>query len=289
MLSNLLFSIRRALFVQPAALTRGVVQRRISRVFGTKAPANSDQHENIHPIDAHYGIDTGGVIKPSALRGNSKSDLFSVGYGGSQPSIVRRTLEMLPDLDSTIFIDIGCGKGRPLVVASEYPFRRIIGVELAASLCDTARANAARIAALHPERTPIEICEQDALQFVFPDGNLVLFIFHPFFDALFKPLVARIAAHAAQPGNRVLVIYINPACAWAFDELPAFSRVFAGNLGFDASESGAREFATSADSVAIWQTQSDAMVAPWPGADASITISKGYVAVVGDGNVTAER
>ena len=39
------------------------------------------------------------------------------------------------------FVDLGSGKGRTLLMASDYPFRRIIGVELLPSLHQIAQEN----------------------------------------------------------------------------------------------------------------------------------------------------
>ena len=58
---------------------------------------------------------------------------------GSQPTIIRRALDTLGDIAGYTFIDIGCGKGRPLVVASEYPFARILGCDISAELVKTAK------------------------------------------------------------------------------------------------------------------------------------------------------
>jgi tRNA1(Val) A37 N6-methylase TrmN6 len=72
---------------------------------------------------------------------------------------MRRAIQSCPDLSKASFVDLGCGKGLPLVVATEYPFQRVLGVELAPELCVVARHNAERLKTLHPERTPIEIVE----------------------------------------------------------------------------------------------------------------------------------
>lgn len=279
------FALRRALFVQPIGLTTDIVKNRVKRAFRRSTPVQMVDHDSRHPIDLQYDIDTSGIIKPGALRAGSKSDIFSVGYGGSQPSLIRHAIAMLADIDRATFIDFGCGKGRPLIVASEYPFERIIGVELAASLCATATKNATHIAKLYPARTAIEIVEADALKFTLPAGYVVVFIFHPFFDALFKPLAQKFAEHGARPGNKTIIIYINPACASAFDALPGFSRVFAANLRYHTSEMGAQTGAPKSDSIAIWQSKTANMIAPRPDANAPIGTTNGFVAVVGDGHV----
>jgi SAM-dependent methyltransferase len=39
------------------------------------------------------------------------------------------------------FVDIGCGKGRALILASQYHFRNLLGVEYSAHLCQAAEEN----------------------------------------------------------------------------------------------------------------------------------------------------
>jgi predicted RNA methylase len=41
----------------------------------------------------------------------------------------------------TTFVDIGSGKGRALIIAAEYAFKRIIGVEYSPSLATICRRN----------------------------------------------------------------------------------------------------------------------------------------------------
>ena len=40
-----------------------------------------------------------------------------------------------------IFVDFGCGKGRVLLIASQYKFNKIIGIEFSPELVDIARSN----------------------------------------------------------------------------------------------------------------------------------------------------
>jgi tRNA G46 methylase TrmB len=49
-----------------------------------------------------------------------------------RPNTARRVLRSLPlrDHSDYTFVDLGSGKGRMLLIASEFPFRRIVGVEM---------------------------------------------------------------------------------------------------------------------------------------------------------------
>jgi methylase of polypeptide subunit release factors len=49
------------------------------------------------------------------------------------------------------FIDLGSGKGRALVLALSYPFRRVVGVEFALELHRVAEANLISLAATGTE------------------------------------------------------------------------------------------------------------------------------------------
>ena len=115
-----------------------------------------------HPFDRSHGIDTSGFIPASECANGDLPAAQINFYSGSQPSIVRAALASLPEHARYAFVDIGCGKGRPLVVASEFGFERVLGVELAPHIAHIARTNAAAIAAQHPDRTPIKILVGDA-------------------------------------------------------------------------------------------------------------------------------
>src|SRR5688572_21174130 len=114
--------------------------------------------ERRHPFDVAHGLDTSGYL-PAAQCAPGDAAMASeiTCYGGSQPSIVRAVLARLPVREQYAFVDLGCGKGRPLAVASEFPFRRIVGIEIAPELAAVARSNAAILASRHPDRRPIEI------------------------------------------------------------------------------------------------------------------------------------
>jgi len=52
-----------------------------------------------------------------------------------------------------VFVDFGAGKGRALLMAAQYPFKRVVGIEISEALCREARRNVARWRAHSPART----------------------------------------------------------------------------------------------------------------------------------------
>jgi SAM-dependent methyltransferase len=83
------------------------------------------------------------------------------------------------------FIDLGSGKGRSLLMASDYPFRRIVGVEYLPDLHRIAEGNIARYSSEKQQCREIHSICQDARDFEFPAEPTVLYLFNPFPEPVF--------------------------------------------------------------------------------------------------------
>jgi SAM-dependent methyltransferase len=180
-------------------------------------------------------------------------------------------LTTLPRLEECTFIDLGCGKGRPMLVASEFPFRDIIGVELSPKLAEVARKNAAIIARRYPDRTPVRVEVGDATAYPMPPGDVVLFIYNSFDRELMLKVVQGVEqAVAADPQRSIYVVYCNPAVGACFDESPVLTRRFARMVAYTPEEKGFAE--DTNDAVIVWQGGN--APAPAAPADAKIVIVK---------------
>ncbi len=204
-----------------------------------------------HPVDVQYGIRTSGYI-PSYLLNESprKSQVWGC-YAGSQPSVIRRVLALLPDHEETSFLDLGCGKGRVLAVASEFPFREVIGVELSDTVAAMAEANMNVLRRRYPQRCEIRVVTGDAIKYPLPDSPLVIFLYNPFDEAVFKPLLQRIEETLEKRDQRISIVYYHPLCGALLDASPWFKRVHALSLRCSEEEEG---FAPDIiDTVVMWQ------------------------------------
>lgn len=84
------------------------------------------------------------------------------------------------------FVDLGCGKGRGLILAHEAGFRNLSGVEFSPALCKIARKNLQ-----HCGIQANVICA-DATQFVFPNEPAVVFMYNPFGPSIMQKVLANI-------------------------------------------------------------------------------------------------
>lgn len=228
-----------------------------------------------HPIDRQYGIETSRRVRRFRMRtGNPTADQSNVGYVGSQPSIVRACLDLLPDLTGATFFDLGCGKGRILSVATEYPFKAIVGMELSKVVFRTAARNAALISKHFPDRVPIQVLNENAIRPPLPQsGTAVVFLYNPFHGDVTAQLLASLEDHMkSNPGLKVFIVYYNPVQAALFDASKMFSRHYAALHHFSNEEQQSSPFGNNYDSVVIWQSQSEPMAPALAGADRYVEV-----------------
>jgi SAM-dependent methyltransferase len=149
--------------------------------------------------------------------------VFHSEYQPTDPYFFREMMEALEqqarvDLPSFTFIDIGSGKGRVLLMASDYAFHRIIGVELIPALHRIAQDNLGRY------RSDTQLCFAlesvccDATEFVFPAEPLVVFLFHSLPEAPLRKMISQLENSLRESPRRAFVMYHNPVLEHALSE-----------------------------------------------------------------------
>jgi SAM-dependent methyltransferase len=251
-------------------IRRPSIRERLQKVPGATLLYGSGWDRR-HPFDRLNGTDTSGQVSPDMLPVHEAARMHANAYGGSQPNVLRLALAALPAVDTCTFVDLGCGKGRPLLVASEFPFRHIVGVELSAPLAEVGRRNAAIMARRHPQRTAIQIVEGDASAFPMPAGDVVLFMYHPFGAELVAKVVAGVEAALATESRAIYVVYYNPVAGHCLDASPVLRRRFARLLPYAEQELGYGPDVD--DAVIIWEGGTD-LSSPVPDAGARIVVGK---------------
>ena len=133
-------------------------------------------------FDAQYGVDTSRT-RSSEWGADINSDSWSegTGYYPTPPGAVRRSVGALPvALEDYVFIDLGSGKGRVPLVASEFPFKQCIGIEYDPSLHEIAKRNFDRFRSEQQRCHDVQSVCHDATTFPFPQSPMVLFFADPF-------------------------------------------------------------------------------------------------------------
>ncbi len=117
-----------------------------------------------------------------------------------------RRIGVRPD---DVFLDIGSGKGRALILAGLYPFRRIIGVEISETLTAAARENIRRVQARLKCRT-IDLVTADAAAYPIPPDVTVVYFFNPFSGEILSQVCRNIRALLLAAPRRLTVVFAEP-------------------------------------------------------------------------------
>lgn len=158
-------------------------------------------------FERRLGVRTSGVFEPDEL------GIAAEGRKGYMPIGWLRLRQILPRRTITtddVFLDIGSGMGRAVLLAATYPFRRVIGIELSPQLVDIARDNIDRC----KERlrcSDIEIVNADAAYYEIPDDVTVIFMYNPVQGEIFAALVRNVLASYDRRPRGLRIVYANPA------------------------------------------------------------------------------
>jgi len=135
-------------------------------------------------------------------------------YQPTEPGLFHEMIEMLQqnglDLSEFTFIDLGSGKGRTLLMASDFPFRRIVGVELLPSLHRIAQENLAHYQNRSQQCRAIQALCGDATAFVFPEEPILLYLFNPFPESGLRKTILNLASSLQSHPRAAYVLYHNP-------------------------------------------------------------------------------
>lgn len=193
----------------------------VARAVRACSPTRLRARQRELAFDRTHGIDTTAPAAISTLGVERERAVHGVEYRASGIDYIHRAIGSLQiDHPRYTFVDLGSGKGRALLIASHFPFRRIIGVEFSEKLNAIARAN---IAAYRPSdqrcRRVESIC-QDAGEFEPPGEPLVIYLYNAFDDVVLRRVADRLGASLAKTPRDVLLLYVNPVHRPVLDPLP---------------------------------------------------------------------
>jgi|ERR1035437_232311 SAM-dependent methyltransferase len=161
--------------------------------------------------DLLYGTDTATEVTQGRLVTNSPRISDAEPYQPTTPAQFERMLEhMTIDYPKFTFLDLGCGKGLALLLASRYRFNNIIGVDFSPVLCDIARKNVKVFEAKMPGGPVIKVIHADAVQYEFPEVPLCLYLFNPFGVSVMESVLQHLSASLAKSPRMCWIVYKNP-------------------------------------------------------------------------------
>jgi SAM-dependent methyltransferase len=162
-------------------------------------------------FDWRHKVRTCGIVSLDRLTIDSDNARHGVFYHPTHPKFLFEVLGALDiDYERYIFIDLGSGKGRVLLVASEFPFREVLGVEFARELHEIACRNLRRYRSPSQKTRNVRSVHGDAIAVEFPVAPLVLFLANPFGPGVLVPVLRRLQESLAAHPRDAIIVYAAP-------------------------------------------------------------------------------
>jgi predicted RNA methylase len=156
--------------------------------------------------DRKYGVDTSGqidLVNVDVVGPNKDNGYASV---STSPSAYAFLSAYFPgDWKEFTFVDVGCGKGRVLMLAALQGFETIIGIEFAPLICQIAEQNLASFSGRPPRDW--SIVNADATTVELPsDAPLLVYCFNPFKAEIWKRFIPVLLKANEAQGNPMCLI-----------------------------------------------------------------------------------
>ena len=189
------------------ALAGSVKTRGVGRTLTRALAFLADKH-----FDFVNGTDTYSSVDVQDCAGDSEVKSHAVFYEPMRVLPLRALFDSLGQgylSSESVLVDFGCGKGRVLMVASEYGVKVARGVEFAAELCAVARANCEAFRLRRRLVTRFDVVHCDAARYSIKSEEDVFFFYHPFDTTVFARVMDNIADSLRSSERRVAIIYFN--------------------------------------------------------------------------------
>jgi len=181
-------------------------------------------HKSNLQFDLRYGVETSLVVPVENLDVFCKEHVSR--YQPINEKLFHQSFARLQiDHSQYAFIDYGSGKGKALILASMFPFRKIIGIEFSSALCSICEHNLGVLCSRKQQRERFEVICADARDYVLPAEPMVLFFYNPFRDVLMEAVILDITDSLRANPRPAWIVYCVPVHAHYLERSGCFDRV----------------------------------------------------------------
>ena len=111
--------------------------------------------------------------------------------------------------DNTSIVDLGCGKGRVMVVAAHFGFISVTGIDFAKELCEQARSNMENVEKKFPDLKWNVICK-NVLSYDITSNDSVFFMFNPFTKDILEKFLQKLEQSLIDTPRKIYFLYASP-------------------------------------------------------------------------------
>ena len=157
-------------------------------------------------FDRKYQVDTLAFVELVDMDIEEEKKPHSSKYQPTQGLPLRKLFKRLNFPPGMVFVDLGCGKGRVLLIASEFGFKEVIGVEHSLFLCKIAAENCKKYQQRQKTKTEFTICHSDVRDYPFKDEEKVFFLYNPFDASIMQSVLESILSSLRRRNRKIWIL-----------------------------------------------------------------------------------
>jgi SAM-dependent methyltransferase len=162
-------------------------------------------------FDEEYGVETAGNVSVSSLDAPPDRVVHASPYQPIYPAPFMDLIRQLPiDFQEWTFVDFGSGKGRAVLLASEFPFQKVVGVEFSPSLHEIAQRNLGTYRSATQRCRNIELLCLDATAYEIPRTPAIFYLYNSFGKQVMAEVARNIDRSLQEAPRAAFVVYLMP-------------------------------------------------------------------------------
>lgn len=182
-------------------------------------------------FDLRYGTNTARNLSLNTMEVVGSNKSRATWAESTQQGPFRKLIRQLQLPYDGDFVDLGSGKGKVLLLASEFPFENILGVEFAEELNTICRENIRRYGQKRSLRCNVQAITADVVDYPFSGREEVIYISNPFDGIILGRVLENIVASIHANDRPIWIIYSTAIHRSVLDESTFFENVLETSLG----------------------------------------------------------
>jgi predicted RNA methylase len=160
--------------------------------------------------DIRFGTNTVRCIELYELEIKSENKYRGRFYQPTSARAFKALMNILDFPSDSVFVDLGAGKGKVLLMARDYGFKRVVGVEFSHELCEIAKRNLSVYRRKAVADVDVEIIESDVVDYEIKDEENVFFLYNPFDPVVMSSVLRNVDKSLEKKPRRIWLIYLTP-------------------------------------------------------------------------------
>ncbi|QEG41310.1 class I SAM-dependent methyltransferase [Roseimaritima ulvae] len=155
----------------------------LKRAFSTRPTSTLQSALSVYEdykFDKRYQLDTRSEVAINELDISQDDKQHADKYKPTRVRYFRKIMEKVDPSRDGVFVDVGCGKGRILLLAAEQGFDEVVGLEISPALCQIAERNVEAFKHAKPETGSIKVVCTNILDYQMVGSETVFFLYSPF-------------------------------------------------------------------------------------------------------------